>query len=1201
MSNQLQITGGAKVRNLNGVITGTTGVLGSVPLGAANGVATLDSSGKVPVSQLPASVVTYLGTWNAATNTPTLVNGTGDPGDLYICNVAGTVNFGAGPISFVVGDWVLYGSGTWQKSSGQNGTVTSVAVTETGDALTITGSPITTAGTINIGFAGTSAQYVAGNGSLITFPSLTGYVPYTGATSDVDLGTFKLNAQSLHVKGTAGSGHLGLKHQTSAASASASESSLFANVNGDLAWKNDNLYLSTFATYANTADRVYTFPDASGTLALTSDLSSYVTLAGTQTISGTKTFTATTTTSKIRVDNTLLSEGTTVAFKQYASGALGETGYTSLAAQGSDLFYINWGGTKAAILNSANLSTYRTYTLPNADGTLALTSDIPSLSGYVTLATTQTISGAKTFTSLLSVNNKIYLKTDAGSTGVYLQSYSSNEFSIGATSGATTYYSSFILQYATRSYTFPNADGTIALTSQLTGGTVTSVGLSSSTSGVTISSSPVTTSGTITLNIATASGSQQGLLSSTDWTTFNNKQNALTNPVTGTGTSNYLTKFTGTSTIGNSTIVDDGSAVSAYTNAFRVFQIGGSGAAFYLSGNSTQATMSAITSAGAYQDLAISGATLTFFSGTLGSLGSSLAMTINPSGNVSIGNSNNTYKLDVSGTGRFTSRLFVDGNLSGNNISFLKNTSSTGYGLSIQGGTSSNYALYIADYAGTQIFQMLGSGAATFSSSVTAGGYLANGSTTITSPIDTTSTKAYFDASSISGAALTLRADSVGRTLRITSDGSGTVIGAFDANSSGVNIGANTAHSLLFNTSGSERMRITSAGNVGIGTTSPAYKLDLFDVNGTFSQFYQNDGTYNRRLIITANATGGDAGITMNATSSVGGDSFIFKTASAERMRISGANGYLGIGTTTPGAPLSFADTTGNKIQFNANAGNFYGFGKEAAIVSGSDGAVTIKAGGLSYAKGDIGFYNGTSLGMVLSYNGYLGIGTSSPASILEIAATGPTLRINSTTGGNDGILAWYVNTNYIGDIRTNSGSGAMTFNQGPSAGWGGYMVFKTDTSERMRITSGGNLLVGTTADSGGRMRLNGDLYLLSQNSGAGSATLKYNLSTGQVTYDTSARHLKKDIEDLSYGLTDILKMSSKKYKYILDNTDDIGFIADEMYQIIPEVVGLSNNAINQSDLEDGMPISIKYDRIVPILVKAIQELKAEIDELKNK
>lgn len=65
-------------------------------------------------------------------------------------------------------------------------------------------------------------------------------------------------------------------------------------------------------------------------------------------------------------------------------------------------------------------------------------------------------------------------------------------------------------------------------------GTVTSVGLSSSTTGVTIGSTPVTTSGTISLAIATASGSQQGLLSSTDWNTFNNKQNAFGSQIANT-------------------------------------------------------------------------------------------------------------------------------------------------------------------------------------------------------------------------------------------------------------------------------------------------------------------------------------------------------------------------------------------------------------------------------------------------------------------------------------------------------------------------------------------------------------------------------------------------------------------------------------------------------------------------------------------
>ena len=172
MSQQIQITGGAKVRDLQDVIIGTSGVLSSLAFNVANGVPKLDSNGKILVAQLPNSVMEYLGTWNAATNTPTLVNGTGNQGDVYLCNVAGTVNFGAGPITFVVGDQVIYSGSIWQRASGSTGTVTSVAITESGDSLNITGSPITTSGTINIGFNGTNLQYVNGAGNLTTFPTL---------------------------------------------------------------------------------------------------------------------------------------------------------------------------------------------------------------------------------------------------------------------------------------------------------------------------------------------------------------------------------------------------------------------------------------------------------------------------------------------------------------------------------------------------------------------------------------------------------------------------------------------------------------------------------------------------------------------------------------------------------------------------------------------------------------------------------------------------------------------------------------------------------------------------------------------------------------------------------------------------------------------------------------------------------------------
>jgi hypothetical protein len=71
MSNQILISSGAKLRDLDDVIIGTDGVLSSLGFNVANGVPKLDENGKILVSQLPNSVMEFKGVWNAATNTPT--------------------------------------------------------------------------------------------------------------------------------------------------------------------------------------------------------------------------------------------------------------------------------------------------------------------------------------------------------------------------------------------------------------------------------------------------------------------------------------------------------------------------------------------------------------------------------------------------------------------------------------------------------------------------------------------------------------------------------------------------------------------------------------------------------------------------------------------------------------------------------------------------------------------------------------------------------------------------------------------------------------------------------------------------------------------------------------------------------------------------------------------------------------------------
>lgn len=111
--------------------------------GVANGYASLDGAGKVPVSQLPNSIMEYKGTWNASTNSPTLADGVGNTGDVYRVTVAGSQDLGSGSISFAVGDYAIYNGSAWEKAdttdavssvNGTTGAVTVNAINElTGD------------------------------------------------------------------------------------------------------------------------------------------------------------------------------------------------------------------------------------------------------------------------------------------------------------------------------------------------------------------------------------------------------------------------------------------------------------------------------------------------------------------------------------------------------------------------------------------------------------------------------------------------------------------------------------------------------------------------------------------------------------------------------------------------------------------------------------------------------------------------------------------------------------------------------------------------------------------------------------------------------------------------------------------------------------------------------------------------------------
>lgn len=138
--------------------------------GVANGLASLDATGLVPLSQLPiGSALINKGAWNASTNTPTLADGSGTNGDFYVVSVGATRNLGSGNITFVAGNGVLYNGTIWQQIGAvMTATVTSVSSADntwltvangtTTPVLTVVSAPkLATARTINgVAFDGTA-------------------------------------------------------------------------------------------------------------------------------------------------------------------------------------------------------------------------------------------------------------------------------------------------------------------------------------------------------------------------------------------------------------------------------------------------------------------------------------------------------------------------------------------------------------------------------------------------------------------------------------------------------------------------------------------------------------------------------------------------------------------------------------------------------------------------------------------------------------------------------------------------------------------------------------------------------------------------------------------------------------------------------------------------------------------------------------
>ena len=417
------------------------------------------------------------------------------------------------------------------------------------------------------------------------------------------------------------------------------------------------------------------------------------------------------------------------------------------------------------------------------------------------------------------------------------------------------------------------------------------------------------------------------------------------------------------------------------------------------------------------------------------------------------------------------------------------------------------------------------------------------------------------------------------------------------------------ADTIAFTEGGVESMRIDSSGNVGIGTTSPSFAVDVVRSGGDAQLRLMSQATGTNGIIFRNNAapTSAKGAILYPNGSAIGGDTMQFVVDAAERMRID-SSGNVGIGTSSPNDRL---DIVGGNVRIaSGNVIRFVDSGNVRVSIQGDTSSNAI-------------FNTAGSERMRIDSGGNVGIGTSSPSSKLEVSsATGNTVLTVTNTSGTIQ-LQQNVNDGYINMTGT------------------GNIVFRSSVSyvERMRIDSSGNLLVGTTSNLGGGTL---DVYstaraagfIINNSSGSqdavnianqanaaysairfwvngrpdvGSLIGSISCTTSATAYNTSSDYrLKENIAPMTGALAKVSALKPVTYTWKADGSDGQGFIAHELQEVVPDAVTGKKDAVN----EDGSikPQGVDTSFLVATLTSALQELHeivkaqaAEIALLKSK
>ena len=354
---------------------------------------------------------------------------------------------------------------------------------------------------------------------------------------------------------------------------------------------------------------------------------------------------------------------------------------------------------------------------------------------------------------------------------------------------------------------------------------------------------------------------------------------------------------------------------------------------------------------------------------------------------------------------------------------------------------------------------------------------------------------------------------------------------------------------------------------LGIGTSSPAYTLDVSGTLRNTTSAYFGTTSGNIGLGTTTIDTSGGL-YTCVTVDSATYSRYSLQSSGVAKGRFQFDATNVSLGTTATGGKLQLFTTAANAMEFLTN--------DTLRMTIAATGSASFTNTIFSTAGN-----NNSVIGSTSASTGWVNLiyGATSGANVA--------LAMENSSGGDRavGTLA------YAGVLSTYTATA---------------LQLGTNNNIRMTITSGGDVLIGTTSSPSayGKVTIRGtNAGLTIQDAATNNYRAIYSqsgslyfyngtnegyLSTGGTWVNASDVTLKKDVKEIEYGIAEVMKLKPKWYRMIEDDLEQIGFIAQDVEEILPELVSTSQRGMK----------GLSYGQLTAVLTKAIQEQQTQIQEL---